>query len=151
MNCPQCGSKDIIVMSLQTHYSQVICNICRATGTYDEFGLLREKNVGLVTTVDGAELYIERSLLEPGDASKRIQITAHRINGISVCNTWICIHRQWLKLLVERTIDAPLSGALLLGEIIRLIQDPVQSEAIRKNKHYEWAVLSLMNAVKQIE
>lgn len=148
MICPNCQSKDVKVMGWQSHEHQVTCDTCKHLGTYYEFGLAEEQNIGLVTQFEGGFYSLEQELYDASDPGSKLAITVHVIGDQSVCNTWIMRYGQWLKMQPERVVDTQPSPGLLQGEIMRLATN--KGSEIDSNDRLTMAVLLLQDVVSSM-
>ncbi len=144
MKCPRCGSEQVHEMSFVTHVNQIICDSCNQMGSYYEFGIQNDLNIGLATQYDGAVYSIEQDLLDSSDPTSAVAITVHQVGEHSACNFWIREYGQWLKYIPERVRDIPPSPEMLNGEVLRFMQSP---KGIRAVQDLRWrlALISLQD------
>lgn len=142
MKCPQCGSENVHEMRFQNREAQVACNECPNHGTYYEFSLDKDLNIGLATQYEGAILYLEHDMMDASDPSYTVAITVHKVGIQSACNFWARYYDQWLKVIPERVMDQDPSSNMLHGEVIRLIQS---DKGVKFSQDMRWrmALISL--------
>lgn len=135
MKCPLCGSKQVHEMRFQNYSAQVACDSCSKLGTYYEFGLQYQVNIGLAPNYEGAVYMLEQDLLDAADSTYTIAVTVHHVGNQSACNCWVRMYNQWLKFIPERVLPFPPSPGMLHGEVIRLLQS---SKGIDVSQDFRW-------------
>ena len=150
MKCPLCGSKQVHEIRFQNYSAQVACDSCPKIGTYYEFGLQHQVNIGLAPNYEGAVLVLEQDMLDTADSTYTIAVTVHRVGNQSACNFWVRMYNQWLKFIPERVLPITPSPSMLNGEVIRLLQSE-KGVSISQDFRWRMALISLQQDAIELE